>query len=482
MDQQHLLFLHLLETELSRTVLPAVGDSLAKQGAGAAIQELKRILVEETVVKTLRAEALLSYRQLLSSLKGAIDVALYARLEQAMSVEHTDNALIDDLLGEVVAMLQTGNAASLRLASQVVAIDSRVRKGKEKAWTELAKTPPPPADASFFTDLDDVQKFRLLEFLKQKFPGERNLQLASVKPLIGGFSKQTLFVDLQGNIELPDRLVMRRDPPYVTQGTSVAMEFPILQQVHAAGVAVPQPWAVDAGGDVLGTPFMLVSFVPGGIIGDFLVVHQPSRDAALNMARQIARLHELPIESLEDLLPGGRQSVRERMLGELGGLDAMWKMVKHQKAYAVQAALDWLRDNVDIADGQRKLVHRDVGVHNLLIEDHVIKAVLDWESVVIGTPAEDIAYSYYQIVQMMDWDEYVAEYQNASGVQLDKRQLDYYMLYASIRIAVGASSMVDPVYAGHRASLLQYFIGDYFVQTLINRVSAKLAELLEQST
>ena len=481
MNEQRLLFLRLLETELSRTVLPALDDGLAKQGAGAAIQELKRILVEETVVKTLRAEALLSYRQLLPSLKGAIDVALSARLDQAMSVEHTDIALIDDLLGEVVAMLQTGNDASQYLASQVVAIDSRVREGKEKAWTELAKTPPPPADASMFTDLDDAQKSRLLEFLTRVFPDEKNLQLVSVKPLIGGFSKQTLFVDLQGNVELPDRLVMRRDPPYVTQGTSVSMEFPILQQVHEAGIAVPRPWAVDASGGVLGTPFMLVSFVTGGIIGDFLVVHQPSRDAALNIARQIARLHALPIESLEDLLPGGHQTVRERMRGELAGLDAMWKKVKHQTAYTVQAALDWLRDNVDIADGPRKLVHRDVGVHNLLIENDVIKAVLDWESVVIGTPAEDIAYSYYQIVQMMDWDEYVAEYQNVSGVQLNKLQLDYYMLYASIRIAVGASSMVDPVYGGERSSLLQYFIGDYFVQTLVNRVSAKLAEVLGRS-
>jgi hypothetical protein len=38
--------------------------------------------------------------------------------------------------------------------------------------------------------------------------------------------------------------------------------------------------------------------------------------------------------------------------------------------------------------------------------------------------------------------------------------------------------MVDPVFSGDRSSLLHFFIGDYFVQTLLNRVSAKLAEVL----
>ena len=52
---------------------------------------------------------------------------------------------------------------------------------------------------------------------------------------------------------------------------------------HAQGIRVPKPYAVDASGDVVGTPFMLVSFVPGNIIGDFLVVYQPSREVALSI-------------------------------------------------------------------------------------------------------------------------------------------------------------------------------------------------------
>ena len=477
MNDQYLLLLNLLETELARTVLPAVGNDLAKQTTGVAVQELKRVIVEETVVRQLRIEAQAAYSALLPALRGAIDAALFSSLESLLAVDTPNWTAIDDTLGAIIAALQ-GSAGKSQLAGRIIAIDSRVRQGKESAWTALATTPPAAADASAFTDLDEAQKSRLLDFLKREFPAEQNLQIADVRPLVGGFSKQTLFVDLKGNKALPNRLVMRRDPPYVTQGTSVSMEFPVLQNVHAAGIQVPRPYAVDADGEVLGMPFILVSFSPGTVIGDFLVVHQPNRKVALAMATQTARLHALPVEALADQLPGGRVTVRERMVSELQALDAMWKKVRHQKAYTVQAAIDWLLHNADLADGARKIVHRDIGVHNLLIANDEISAVLDWESVVVGTAAEDVAYSHYQIVQMMDWDEYVATYEKAAGVQLDKRQLDYYMLYASVRIAVGASSMVEPVYGGERKSLLQFFIGDYFVQTLVNRISAKLAEIL----
>jgi aminoglycoside phosphotransferase (APT) family kinase protein len=479
MNDHHLIFLGLLGTELSRIVIPGAGNDATRQAATIAARQLQRILLDETVVQQLRADAIVAYRALLSALQSRLDAALHTRLEQVLGSEKTDWLSLDDVLGEATAQLQArDDESSRKLAGQLVAIDSRVRAGKEQAWANRSQAVPPPADAGGLGDLSSEQKDRLLAFLKQRFPNETGLQIASVRPLNGGFSKQTLFVDLAGNVELPERLVMRRDPPYETQGTSVSMEFPILQKVYSAGVSVPKPYAVDATGDVLGTPFMLVSLVPGRVLGDFLVVHEPSRAVALNMARQVAALHKVSIDGLEDLLPGGRMSVCDRVLGEIEKHDAMWKKVVHHKAYAVQAALDWLKRNIALAEGPRALVHRDIGLHNLLVHDDEVTAFLDWETVVVGTPAEDVAYAHYAVVQMMDWDEFVAAYEKAAGVSLDPRQLDFYMLWASVRIAVGICSMVAPVYGGERSSLLQFYLGDYFAQTLMNRLSAKLAEVL----
>ena len=464
---------------MGRTVIPGAGNDASRQIASMALQELQRIQLDETVVLQLRADAVVAYRALLPGLRGNIDAASCDALERTLGAATPDWQAIDSALAAVAAALQASdNEPSRKLAGQLIAIDSRIRVGKEQAWAEHKKKPLPDAAAGGLGDLSNEQKDRLLDFLKQKFPSETALKVASVRPLNGGFSKQTLFVDLTGNVELPACLVMRRDPPYETQGTSVSMEFPILQKVHAAGVSVPKPYALDATGNVLGTPFMLLSLVDGRILGDFLVVHEPSRALGLNMAHQVADLHRVPIDELADLLPGGNLSPGDRVLGEIQKHEAMWQKVVYEKNYVVQAALDWLKHNIVLADGPRALVHRDIGLHNLLVHQDRVAAFLDWETVVVGTPAEDVAYSYYPIVQMMDWNEYVAAYQKAAGVIFDKRQLDFYILWASLRIFIGLRSMVDPVYSGERQSLLHFYIGDYFGQTLMNRVSAKLAEVL----
>ena len=121
-------------------------------------------------------------------------------------------------------------------------------------------------------------------------------------------------------------------------------------------------------------------------------------------------------------------------------------------------------------------------MHNLLIENDDVTAFLDWETVVIGTPGEDVGYTYYQMTQIMAWDEFVSTYEATAGVKLDRRQLDFYTLWGSVRIAIGIGRMVDPVYSGDRPSLLHFYIGDYFSQTLMRQISSKLAEILSKQS
>ena len=104
--------------------------------------------------------------------------------------------------------------------------------------------------------------------------------------------------------------------------------------------------------------------------------------------------------------------------------------------------------------------------------------LLDWESVVISTPAEDIAYLRYIIPQMMDWDEFVSTYETAAGVKLTKHHLDYYIICSLVRCVVGIYALADPALGGERANLQIYYLGSCFGQTVLERLSAKLAEVL----
>jgi aminoglycoside phosphotransferase (APT) family kinase protein len=479
MNGHQLVFFKLLEMELGRSGNPATDNNDLRHMTALAAQELKRVLVEETVMPAHRAKAVAAYRALLAALRSNIDESLYIELDQSLSNAAQDWPSLESVLGNVTTvLLARDNAPLLELAGQLIAIDSRIRDSKEAACLERSKTEPPAADKIVTGSLSMEQQARLHDFLRLSFPTETGLRIAAVRPLAGGFSKQTLFIDLTGNDELPDTLVMRRDAPYETQGSSVSMEFPVLKKMHAAGVCVPQPYALEASGKVLGTPFILVSQVAGRVLGDFLVVSEPNREAALNIARQVARLHAVPVDGLENLLHGGVVAVRDRVLGEIEKHEIMWKGIAHQHAYVVQAAIDWLKRNIARADGPRAVIHRDIGVHNLLVDNNDVTAFLDWETVVIGTPGEDVGYCYYQMTQIVDWNEFVATYEKAAGITLDRRQLDFYVLWGSVRIAIGICRMVEPVYNGDRPSLLHFYIGDYFVQMLMRRISSKLAEIL----
>ena len=426
-----------------------------------------------------------AYRALLPSLSKHIDNALYAKLDQALSCAESDaDEMLDGVLRLVTsALLTPGNEATSKLAGRIMAIDARFRSGKERAFADRHNKPPVVEDdsagGSSGSGLNQDQQARLLDFLKQKFPAEKNLRIASVKPVPGGFSKQTIFINLENNLELPPSLVMRCDAAYQTAGGSVTAEFPVIQKMFAEGVTVPKPYAIDESGKVLGRKFILVSRAPGINLGNFLVVSRPGREAALDLAVKLAKMHTASCAGLESVLEGSHIPASARLMGEIKFHEDMWAGVVNTHAYCIDAAFKWLKDNIALADGPRGLVHRDVGVHNMLFDNNQVSAFLDWETAVYGNPAEDVAYTYYNVVQMIEWNEFLAAYQQAGGYPFDKRQLDFYMLWGSMRVVVGISRMTDPVFSGKRLNLPEYYLADYYGQTLFERVSTKLSEVLE---
>lgn len=478
MKDQLLHFIDVIQNEIEKFVVPDPGTEVARNTSILAARQLRRLLVEEIEMPPLRRAALVSYGELLPPLRQAVDGKIYDRLNQVLAVaDIADWKQVESVLYEVMAaLLLNHDEASHKLAGQLAAIDARLRESKELACLERGKVktsrsaPKPPAVGS------EEQQARLLDFVKRQFPRETTLKIAGIKQIPGGFSKHTLFIDLANNRELPDCIVMRRDGPFA--GTSVVTEYPIIQKMHAAGVAVPRPYAIDAAGEVYGKPFILMSRAAGVIIGDFIVVREPSREVALDLAKKMARLHAAPFVGLETALDGGMVSITERLTAELEACEAMWQSVVNQNSYVVQAAIDWLKRNIHLADGPRAVVHRDIGAHNMLVCNGEVSAFLDWETVAIGTPAEDIAYVYYTATQMIAWEDFLAAYEAEAGTTLDRRPLDYYTLWGSLRILVPICKNVDPVFSGTRKSLPDYYLGDQIAQVLIQRIAAKLSQVL----
>jgi aminoglycoside phosphotransferase (APT) family kinase protein len=471
----------LLQSELAKLVIADPSTEVARNASMLATTQLRRLLVDQREVPQLRMVALNSYRELLPGLQHVLDTQVFNELSQVLTDAVSANWVrVETALRSITTTLIAKNdPTATRLAGQLVSIDAQLRDSKEAACTEANKTREPRSGSKTVGSNSVDEEARLLTFLQREFPKESALTITRIEQIPGGYSKDTLFVYLDNTTELPNCVVMRRDGPY--PGTSVITEYPIITKMHTAGVAVPQPYAIDATGEVYGKPFILVSRAAGSMIGDFVIIKEPTEAVALDLARKMACLHTAPFDGIHDYLVGGQTPIIERLQAEIDTCEATWNSVVHQRSYVVHAALEWLKRNIHRADGPRTILHRDIGFHNMMVHNNEVSAFLDWETAAVGTAAEDVGYTYDSVCQMTEWDTFIKTYESAANVQLDRSQLDFYILWGSVRIVVPISKGVDPVFAGRRKNLSEYYLGDHIVAVLIQRIAHQLTRVLSQN-
>ena len=92
---------------------------------------------------------------------------------------------------------------------------------------------------------------------------------------------------------------------------------------------------------------------------------------------------------------------------------------------------------------RRTVVHGDYRIGNFLEEDKKITAILDWELTHLGDPHEDLAWAlmptfnagsrkFYGVIER---DEFIERYQNASGIAVSLKSLAFYEAYALYQAA-----------------------------------------------
>jgi aminoglycoside phosphotransferase (APT) family kinase protein len=93
----------------------------------------------------------------------------------------------------------------------------------------------------------------------------------------------------------------------------------------------------------------------------------------------------------------------------------------------IDFALNWLSQAVPDAQSASVIVHGDLGPGNFMIEDGRIRALIDWEMVRLGHPLEDLACIIARALgaPFGEAREHIANYEAASGTQVDLRKLDY---------------------------------------------------------
>lgn len=206
----------------------------------------------------------------------------------------------------------------------------------------------------------------------------------------GGQSNPTYRLDSPGK-----SYVLRRKPPGVLLKSAHAVEREFRVQKALAGTDVPVAamHALCEDEAVIGSAFYIMDAVEGRTFDDPALpgLSADARSQMMGaMCRTLAAIHAVDPDAvgLADFGPDGNYYQRQ-----LDRWTKQYRATQTDDLPDMDALIDWLGQNMPDDDGQRRLVHGDYRLDNLLFAPDApqIVAVLDWELSTIGHPYADLA-------------------------------------------------------------------------------------------
>lgn len=321
-------------------------------------------------------------------------------------------------------------------------------------------------------------------YLRERRPDWTGLTVKSISLVPGGFSKITVLLDITDDVNGSHGLAIRAEPGLKfmeLEGADITKEYPVIQLVHAAGIPVAEPLWLETDTTCFGTRFIVSRKAPGQIHGTVKEAG-PSLPEAIGreVAATLATLHQVDYARWPEHLAASH-------LGRWASLSALPDNTSHFMAYwrerakiheigpspLIRRALDWLERNVPKdAQGDRPvLLHGDIGLHNMLIEDGRVTALLDWEISRIGDRAEDLTNFLSATSGVIDRDDFLRWYREAGGREVGEYRLRYLDVFHSVKIAICALSVLRRIEDHREASIQLAVFGLQYLHYITSRMT-----------
>jgi aminoglycoside phosphotransferase (APT) family kinase protein len=278
-----------------------------------------------------------------------------------------------------------------------------------------------------------------LEPLLRAEIGDPSVQINDIVRLTGGASRETWSFTAVGSDATVRRLILRRDPPGVERPGGMAREAAALWAAAKAGVPEPALLVHHDDPTALGAPFIIMDHVDGETIARRILRDAEYAGAREFLARQcgeiLARIHALDRSDLPDL---DEPDPLARCAESLEALD--------EPRPVLDLGLRWLVNNRPEESGRRTVVHGDFRNGNLIIGPEGVRAVLDWEIVHWGDPAEDLGWMCVKawrfgakapVGGFGSYEELLDGYIAAGGVPVDLETLKWWETLGTLRWGLG---------------------------------------------
>jgi aminoglycoside phosphotransferase (APT) family kinase protein len=270
-------------------------------------------------------------------------------------------------------------------------------------------------------------------------------QVENLARISGGASRETYRYDavVEG---VRSGFILRRDPPGSLIETDRRAEFLAIRSFAGKGVGAPDAVVLEESGAELERPFFIMRRVEGGVTSSPFAPDPFGSQAAAVGDQFFSFLGRIAAEPLPGLPILEVQEPPEPALCWQRELDYWAGVIEADEQHPqpiVRAAIRRLRRHPPPAPPRISVVHGDYRSGNFLHDGSGrIVAVLDWEMAHLGDPLEDLAWACDplwsnpadpRISGMVEREEALAIWSQASGLAVDPKAMDWWSLFASVK-------------------------------------------------
>jgi aminoglycoside phosphotransferase (APT) family kinase protein len=279
--------------------------------------------------------------------------------------------------------------------------------------------------------------------------------------LSGGASRETWAFNAIRADGSPTELVLRRDPPgRPSEPGAMGREALAITAAGVAGLAAPEVLMWTDSPDMWGSAGLVMRRVDGESIARRILrdaTYQQARGALVGQLGQFAAgLHALEVT---DDFPAPEPDP----LAELRALLATFDQASPVFEMALQAL-----EAEQPPDRGPVLVHGDLRLGNLIVGPEGLRAVIDWERVHVGNPAEDLGWLCVKawrfgagapVAGLGPREELLAAYRAAGGADISLDELRWWETLGTLRWGVICMAQAQAHLSGAHRSVELAAIG-----------------------
>jgi aminoglycoside phosphotransferase (APT) family kinase protein len=328
----------------------------------------------------------------------------------------------------------------------------------------------------------------LQAYLRARRTDLTDLEVTEFRLVPGGFSKLTVLFEIRDSTQGRQSLIARFEPPVKfmeLDGMDLRNEFPVVKLAARSGLPVAEPLWMEEDAGIFGMRFFISRKVPGEIYGTVKAMDRPlAPDVIRKLAKLLADIHAVRPDRDDPLI---QHSHIRRWLdfptlaqNTLGLVDYWADQAKINGAEAspiLTRAIDWLRANVPPENEPFSLIHGDFGLHNLLIENGEVRALLDWENSRIGDPAEEFAHFFAAVGGKIDQTEFLRHYRAAGGRSFSAFRLRYFEVYDCTNVSIACLATLARLDNFEQANVNWSVFGLHF----LHHYAARILPLIQEA-